>query len=274
MIGTTFSRGVRFEALGVNTSGGTAGTTVTADASADTKGSWTSLGTTNFEYAALQINSMRHSVSAQYLIDVAFGSSGNEVPVAGNLSVSNTLKTGDYGQSFLLPIRIPLGKTVRARIACSTGGASAVLSLSGMSRNVPGFNGFSQCVPIFVSTNSHGTQISGSGSANSKGSWTTLSASLPYNFDAMMIIIDPVDANRGSGNGLLDIGVGAEGSEYVLIPNLSFTWGSSQDTVEPDRLSPFPVKLKSGTRLSARFQADTTTAGDDSLGLAVYGFVL
>lgn len=98
-----------------------------------------------------------------------------------------------------------------------------------------------------VTASSVGTTIT-SGAANTKGSWTQLTASLP--FDCCWVLIEGVAGNTRT---IYDIGVGAPGSEKVIVSNLY-----AGTTSQPNTWA-FPLSIPSGTPVSARSQALNAT---------------
>lgn len=97
---------------------------------------------------------------------------------------------------------------------------------------------------------SGGTTVT-SGAANTKGSWTELIASTPFECDALI-----VTANFAVTSCLLDIGVGAAGSETVLIPDIL----SSSLLANLQTQIRFPVRVPAGARLAARCAAVAAAA--------------
>lgn len=93
--------------------------------------------------------------------------------------------------------------------------------------------------------------LSGGSSNNTKGAWTQLLASTAFDAHAMLLVFNDPDA---SFNGLVDIGIGAAGSERVLLPDLYIRTETNKFV---GRLM-VPVAIPAGTRLSARLQADST----------------
>lgn len=90
---------------------------------------------------------------------------------------------------------------------------------------------------------------------NTKSAWTTIGTS---SFDTHRLMIAPGGvANAAQARNLLfDIGVGAVGSEAVLISNLNA--GNNTANVG-GRFIELPMFVPAGTRLSARYQTDDIT---------------
>jgi hypothetical protein len=104
-----------------------------------------------------------------------------------------------------------------------------------------------------VGSTSKGTVIT-AGTANAKGSWVALSTSTPNDADGLVILIGQ---NSASADYLVDIGIGAAGSETVIISNLCI--GGKIPMVRTS--SPiWPIPIPAGTRVSARCQSTTASA--------------
>ena len=106
--------------------------------------------------------------------------------------------------------------------------------------------------------NSRGTNITGDASANTKGSWVELVASSAFDVKGIWI-----DIGFGSlADFLVDIGVGAEGSEQVIISNLYATPGATSGTALRSATTYcLPISIPVGTRISARSQSTGTGLG-------------
>ncbi len=106
-----------------------------------------------------------------------------------------------------------------------------------------------------VTATSSGTTPATPGSNNTKGAWVELIASTTY--DAIGMIVQAF-ADSASGSFLLDIGIGASGSEVPLIADFQFQrlasayGGSGQPFI--------PVHVPRGSRISMRVAASSTVA--------------
>ena len=92
------------------------------------------------------------------------------------------------------------------------------------------------------------------GAANTKGSWTEIVSSTPYDVCAIYL---PLNLGHFDTtlDYLIDIGVGASGSEQVIIENLLFSSSESiRDAANPYLL---PVSIPAGTRVSIRAQENS-----------------
>lgn len=96
------------------------------------------------------------------------------------------------------------------------------------------------------------TAITSSATANTKGSWAQVVASAPT--DACFVLIDCQFSPQGSSTASmgLDIGIGASGSEVVLVSNLVLQ--SSYNYSPGKILVSLPLSIPKGTRIAARAQ--------------------
>lgn len=101
-----------------------------------------------------------------------------------------------------------------------------------------------------------GINVDSSASANTKGSYVELSASTP--FDADGFYLTAADGVTGRDY-LIDIAVGAAGSEAVILENIPFHTGGTGNIGLAQAYIPIPIKA--GTRVSARAQASTGSSG-------------
>ena len=95
-----------------------------------------------------------------------------------------------------------------------------------------------------------------SGAAHTKGAWTQMIASTAEDSGGLLLISPYIGVYAG-----WDIGIGAAGSETVLVSNLY--WGAPGNAI-PNWIL-IPVFIKKGTRIAMRFQdsggGSTVTAG-------------
>jgi hypothetical protein len=162
------------------TAASTVGTTVTAHASANTKGSYTSLvDPTNEPSYGLWVAFSDVSVAGaiqNVLVDIAYGPTGggNEEIVLPDLDASNAPDHTGYtgAKIYFFPVYIPDGVAVRARCAASTGGDTVLVQCWLVQKPVVEF----LCGKVSVygrdAANSRGTSVTPGSSAF--GSWTEM----------------------------------------------------------------------------------------------------
>lgn len=111
-----------------------------------------------------------------------------------------------------------------------------------------------------------------SASANTKGAWTEVVASLGYDASALLWCPKYIGGDSLSTCGLYDIGIGGAGAEVVLVPDLflSTLCGITENgVISEGQTVILPVRIPRGTRVATRCQAST---GSRSVG-AQLGFV-
>jgi hypothetical protein len=265
------------------------GTDITANASANTKGSYTQLvASTPFDTVMVSLvlgGSFSSSTTGYaFSVDLAVGASGSEQIIIPDavISAEKGGGTGSYANAatFTLPLNIPAGSALSARGMCSlaTPGAlrAHVILYDGAFFEMEGVAGV-DTIGFVGNSTSYGTQITSS-VANTKGSYAQLSASTPRDYMGLIYALDNVN-NAANGqtiddNYLFDIAVGAAASEQVILSNLysitsselatSGTGGRQEGTPS----SFIPVFIPSGSRVSARMQA---TTGASSMNITLYG---
>lgn len=99
-------------------------------------------------------------------------------------------------------------------------------------------------------------QLVASSTAHTKGSWTELIASTSADASFLVVQMTNVGANATNTATLLDLATGASGSETAFASDIAI--GSHTTAIGGGRvggLFGFPIKIPSGTRISARIQS-------------------
>jgi hypothetical protein len=285
----SLASGFRAESFGTAT-GTPGGTNVVSNATAHVKGSWVQLdAATAFEAAALQLYINVHFQDTLHLLDVGVGGAGSEQVILSNLLIAQSVgvQTG-----VLIPINIPAGSRIAVRLQDNFGGsdvwASGMLLAGGFISNTP----FNTITTYGASTaTSKGTVADAGATANTKGTWAQITASTTTAIKALMVAA--TRATQGTSVAadyaqLMDIGVGASGSEQVLIPNFRFvvstmnggvttpyTAGSGTlsglSSLFPGIIPPILCDIPAGVRLAVRQQSSSTNANDRTSAYAIYG---
>ena len=102
---------------------------------------------------------------------------------------------------------------------------------------------------------------------NTKTAWNQLTASAPIDVCLLQLDWYLSWSSTAFGTVAMDIGVGAAGSEKVLIPNLVFGTGANNGDAFGTLV--FPVQIPAGTRIAMRFQSSNPTANNFPLGISV-----
>jgi hypothetical protein len=262
--------GSRVSAFGVDTSTSD-GVSVTASGTANTKGAWTELiPSTGHSATAIEV-SFNHSslLSGTFLLDIGIGASGSETVLVPDLLFSGNWQ--GFPAPALLPITVPAGTRLSARVACST--ASAVARVSGHLFT----GGFDAPSPRSLITaygvnaaGSNGTSVDPGATAHTKGAWTQIAASTSAVARTLLVGIGiGNNAAVTTATWLCDVAVGASGSEQILIPDYHVNVAAIE-TIGPSLSPPIPVSVPAGSRLAARAQC-ITDATDRLLFFILYG---
>lgn len=238
------------------------GTTLTAHASANTKGSYTELeDATPYRINWLQFD-MICSNDVDYLVDIVIGAAASEQIILANIPISRESGAFLYSTA-LLPVSIPAGVRVAARIQATTGGATLVINAHGMTSGAWAPGTLHRTATYGAATaDSGGTSIDPGAVANTPGSYVEMSAASTFAHNWMVIGIgNQNNAARDFAFWALDIALGAGGSEQIIGSNYLISTDSTTDCVGPP-LRSVPVQIPSGVRIAARTACSATDATD------------
>jgi hypothetical protein len=125
------------------------------------------------------------------------------------------------------------------------------------------FPGFS--IPYgFNPSLASGVNISGSSTANTKGSYAELTPATAFDTDGMYIYFQPDALSTMTNTFLVDLARGGAGSETILIHNMPCTGGRGTAQVVF-----IPITITSGTRLSVRCQVLNVGSNQRGLNMAI-----
>jgi hypothetical protein len=241
-----------------------AGIVLTADASNHTKGAWVELiASTTYASSWLLFSTViaGTGLGQTYLVDIAVGASTAEQLIIPNLHAFMRF--------------VPAGTRISARCQSSAGtstlGVLATIIASPM-ESTPGYSRF-EAAGVVTAT-SRSTLLNDPGTvAHTDGTWTELIASTGFPYRWMCIAFsNPNDTAwaGGAATHLVDIGVGAGGSEVELISDIPTGGQSSDDNVNPATYC-FPCSVGQGQRIVARHRCSSITGNDRRLNATVYG---
>lgn len=212
------------------------------------------------------------------LVDIGLGAAGSEQVVVENIlaDVGKGSASAYVANSLLLPLHIPAGTRVAARqqvnITASVG-VSVVMNLIG--GGLAGIPSISRAFGIGVDTTNGscgGSVIATPGTSNTESSWVELTSSLASDLVGFFILTTKTSNFNSDTIGLLDIGIGAAGSESILIEDILISHDSSSTSWYPGSIGPLWIPLAAGTRIAARYQCNSNVAGNE-FSLALLGLV-
>jgi hypothetical protein len=187
-----------------------------------------------------------------------------------------------------LPINVPAGSRISVRCQDNFGSSTAFVSGLLVAGGFAGQPPLNTVTAYGANTaTSTGVTADAGGTANTKGAWAQITAATTAAMKAIMVSgirAAPGTAQVADYAHLVDIGVGASGSEQVLIPNMVFqasltTGGATGSplvmtglsTLFPRFIPPIPCDIPAGVRLAVRQQSTTTNATDRTAAYAIYG---
>ena len=246
---------------------------VTVTAGLRALGSWTEIiAATGFEYGMFFVNI--YATSRGYM-EIGIGAAASEVAIA-------TIPTAvggyqNYRETMPIYIPVPAGERISVRASGSTT-ATVEAQIVGIART-----GLSQ-FPLASVASMEGIETAGSsvthgqkipvdpgGTANTKGSWTEIVASMADDYSMLHLLFDDNQVSAQTGQDRLwDFAIGAGGSEVAFLSDIYQTVTGSE-MVTPSNLL-IPWGLSAGTRLAARMQCSITGATDRMGGCAIVGY--
>ena len=249
-----------------------------AETIVNTMGVWTQLiASTTFDAQGFLLGWEPNDstiLNAEGLFDIGIGPDGSVRVVVNHLLISWSSGSGRQMEGHgYFPVSIPAGTRISGRSQATT--ISLGVNISSLVM-VAGDQGFAECTTFGSNAGtSDGTGVDPGASAGTKGAWQQMVASTPHDIFAISygITRDGVDRTLSVARGRLDIGVGANPNEVVVIPDLPFWSQSSQDMHFPFHgAGPIPCYIPAGSRLVARTVSSINTAGDRVPGVVLYGF--
>lgn len=209
-----------------------------------------------------------------YLIDIGLGNSGQERILISCLYFSGGGNYMRHARDYLLPLYIPEGSRISMRFQIDSSGtyplAAQIMIFEGSFLS----QAYQECQSIGIDTSdSGGAEVDSGGIANTKGAWSFIGR--PTKDIKGFIFCIGIQQNNGRPDtyGLLDIAIGEEGDEEIIIPDYSFGTDTWTDALSPTNSPYFPISIPKNTRIAARSQMDITDATDRKLDVMIYGMV-
>lgn len=212
-----------------------------------------------------------NGVDTSTLVNLGVGAAAAEVAVLENLGV------GYFGHATIGPNQHPgwifplfIAKGSRVSLQCQGAVINQAVSMRvefyGL---LQGIKPASKIVTIGANTaTSKGVNLATPGGANAEGAWTEITATTTEPFAALGVAIQGGgDIAQANSTGLVDIGMGASGSEVELIPDLAAVI-TTAETIAVSSPLVHACRLPRGTRLVARNALSVTTS---TLDVILYG---
>lgn len=202
-------------------------------------------------------------VDTSMLVSLAVGGAGSEVDIVSNLVQGGTQGvTSGFGYRMFLPIHIPAGHRLSAKVQAEQVSDTYSLRCEAyFGSHIPDWGGYSICETLGADlANSRGTVIS-----NSAGTWTEITASTANPLRAFNITGGLVDSTSTAVTHIVDVGVGAAGSEVIY-----GTWQISTSINEAVFNFIGPAFLEMPIPAGSRIAVKKSTTSD--LSVAVHGW--
>lgn len=205
------------------------------------------------------------------LVDIAIGASGSEQIICADListSIVNCLNVHVYD----FPVSIPRG----TRVSCRSQGTSALADPKVQVELLSPAFGFGGAAPVVTyganTADSGGVSVDPGATAGTKGVYSELTASTTRRHTQLAIGFGgQLNAARAVALWTVDIAVGADTAEQVIVPNLRLCSSIQTDLILPSTYSALSVDIPAGSRLSVRAQCDITDATDRLFDVVLYG---
>jgi hypothetical protein len=236
-------------------------------ATGNTKSAWTQLNaatSADIDWLVIAFDlPAQSSIANAISLDIGIGAAGSEKVIFQDLTFywHNTVGGGRIA----VPLFIHKGSRVAVRWQSSSTNTSdiAAINIQGYTANFRGAAAFESIG--FVSASTAGTALT-SGAINTKGAYAQLVAATPRNYRGITWSVDGV-GQFPSKPFLIDIAIGASGSEKIIMPNVAVRL----DNGSPAELGAYiPRLIPAGTRIAARCQS---TGASAVMNLTMYGAV-
>lgn len=265
-----FVSGGAVRTLGSTAGTSSRGTTITASASVDTKGTVVQLvAATEFDASWVLIQFPRVVNAFNFLCDLMIGASTEQVIIPDIYVWTRNANGG--GPSYIFPVFIPKGSRLSARCQSGTGSGSFDMAVTLISGTMIGGGAPPAMVSAYGAVSaSVGTLVDSSGTANTDGSWTEITAATDRAHNWLAVAARLGDgALTAATEWRASIGIGAA-TEAVLIPDLHYAADITLD-MSMTYVYCLPVFIPSGSRLTAKIRSNVTTAGDKAANIKLYG---
>lgn len=240
------------------------GTAVTSGGGGS-KGAYTELSASTDRESFL-INARIRPTSQDYegVLHLATGSAASEVdfmdlPFHGNVNDGNTLEF-----FFTIASGVRLSMAMTSTDAAATANVTVALTDD---------DSKGTCVQatLIGSSGGKGAVVDAGATINTKGAWVELDASIPHDFDYVMVNVGYNNNNAISPlhDFLIDIGTGASSSEVVAVSDIVHRHNTGETN---GTWYPISFPFTSGMRLSARAQSSGNTGGDRVVDISIVGF--
>lgn len=241
------------------------------------KGSWTTLGTANFDINVL-ILTVTQITAAQQMIDIGVNDgSGNVRVIAENLIMDGRYPPFRVAYTWTLPLLIPGGSILVARSQASTNNRNVGLVATGSSIGLRGMPGYRKCFPLYAITGTLPTTTphDPGATANTLSAWGNAHTAPADVFALGVMINGGSDLIRGTSTvirWLANVGASYGAGYRIVVPDILAEHNLQSGYLHPVWHGPISVYIPSGTSVAVQAQSSSNVAGDRALDILPYGF--
>jgi hypothetical protein len=258
-----------FEDASPNIINSSASLTVTANTSANTKGSWTQVipsASSNTSFIFISASAIASTATnTATLLDIGIGASGSETVIIADVALGASGSAGaGISNVFGIPFKIASGTRVSARIQSVVAGGKTA-GISGFLMDLGGYDTEPTSVDVIGADTANSKGISFSGAS---GSWTEAIASTSRNYRAVCCVLSSHNSDIAGITISWDVGIGASGSEVAFGSGRASTnTGEALSAATPYNYL-FGRKIPAGSRLAVRHNI---AANPDRYGFTLIG---
>jgi len=236
-------------------------TTVTSSATANAAGNYVQMyAATPWQVYEIwlflaQTGLAASAVNVQGLIDIGIGPAGSEALLVPNFGAGSV---GPFA-AWRFPVTVDEGRRLAVRLRTATASRSCTMGMALVGGGSGMEAGSSVATYGAVTASSIGTVLAAPGAANTESAWTAITASTTAPIRWLMLgLCAPNTATATATEGLLDVGIGASGSEQAIITDVPFQVTAAEQINFPCSLT-FPADVPVGTRIAVRYRATSTS---------------
>lgn len=207
-----------------------------------------------------------------FRVDIGVGPNLAETVILADLLA--TYRGNGLFEAYEVYVPLPIRRGTRIAARCQSNAASAVMRASVELVSGPVYREMrmKRATTFGTGASSGGTSIDPGGVANTKGSWVEFSSALPDRVRYLIVCVgNQLNAARSGGANRIDVGVGANPNEVVIVPEIWARMEGNRDGISP-ALHGRWVELQKGERLAVRAASQVTTSPARLFDVLLVGF--
>jgi len=252
-----------------DTSTSTATEFITTGAGANTAQELVASLSRDVDLIEVQYGNGANSTMHDYGLNIAIGAAASEQIVIPDILAHGKSTSSFSRQGMYLPFHLPSGQRISYIVDSDGATRGVAVGYRFWAKRPGGKVGYKNAFSEGYNSRA-GITIDPGGTANTKGSWTEITASTSQAMKSVLICMTiNSNANSGACVGLVDLAVGAASSEQVVIENMCYR-GTTGEPVLPSLL--YDIEIPSGTRIAVRSQCSITDSQDRKMSVSLVGF--